>query len=186
MKSKSGDLVYQIQVEGFSDLSQLDQANTINAAFLERLEEYRLPFPLPVYPWRYHPISHMSQERILAKLNHSKASEPDQIRNWLLKEYSDLVAFPVTEILNAPVNEQRLPAMRKAADVTPLPKKKQVQILEKDLRPISLATAVSKVAEGFIVDDYVQPLVLKELDHSPYVVIPNSTTTLALISMLQH
>ena len=35
-------------------------------------------------------------------------------------------------------------------------------------------------------DDYVQPLVLKELDHSPYVVIPNSTTTLALISMLQH
>ena len=104
-------------------------------------------------------------ERILAKLNHSKASEPDQIRNWLLKEYSDLVAFPVTEILNASVNEQRLPAMRKAADVTPLPKKKQVQILEKDLRPISLATAVSKVAEGFIVDDYVQPLVLKELDH---------------------
>ena len=125
-------------------------------------------------------------ERILAKLNHSKASEPDQIRNWLLKEYSDLVAFPVAEILNASVNEQRLPAMRKGADVTPLPKKKQVQILEKDLRPISLATAVSKVAEGFIVDDYVQPLVLKELDHRPYGVIPNSTTTLALISMLQH
>jgi len=36
------------------------------------------------------------------------------------------------------------------------------------------------------VDDYVKPLVLKELDHSPYGVIPNSTTTLALISMLQH
>ena len=35
-------------------------------------------------------------------------------------------------------------------------------------------------------DDYVKPLVLKELDHSPYGVIPNSTTTLALITMLQH
>ena len=59
MKSKSGDLVYQIQVEGFSDLSQLDQANAINAAFLERLEEYQLPFSLPAYPWRNHPISHI-------------------------------------------------------------------------------------------------------------------------------
>jgi len=82
-------------------------------------------------------------ERIPAKLKPSKASGPDQIRNWLLKEYSDLVAFPVTEILNASVNEPRFPAMRKAADVTSLPKKKQVQILENDLRPISLATAVS-------------------------------------------
>lgn len=42
------------------------------------------------------------------------------------------------------------------------------------------------MAEGFIVDDYVKPLVLKELDQSAYGVIPNSTTTLALISMLQH
>ena len=49
------------------------------------------------------------------------------------------MAFPFTEILNASVNERRLPTMRMAADVTPLPKKKQVQILEKDLRPISLA-----------------------------------------------
>ena len=59
MKSKSGDLLYQIQVEGFSDLSQLDQANAINAAFLEQLEEYQLPFPLPASPWRNHPISHI-------------------------------------------------------------------------------------------------------------------------------
>ena len=33
--------------------------------------------------------------------------------------------------------------MRKTADVTPLPKKKPVQLLEKDLRPISLPPAVS-------------------------------------------
>lgn len=59
-------------------------------------------------------IPHVTEsrvERILAKLNPSKVSGPDQIRNWLLKEYSDLVAFPVTEILNASVNEPRLPAM---------------------------------------------------------------------------
>ena len=95
MKSKSGDLVYQIQVEGFSDLSQLDQANAINAAFLERLEEYQLPFPFPASPWRNHPLPNFlfahtpdiqqltesRVERILAELNLSKASGPDQIRN---------------------------------------------------------------------------------------------------------
>ena len=36
--------------------------------------------------------------------------------------------------------------------VSPLPKKKPVTILEKDLRPISLIPCISKVAEEFIVD----------------------------------
>ena len=79
-------------------------------------------------------------ERILVKLNPSKASGPVKIRNWLLKEYSDLVDVPNTEILNASFNEQRLPSMRKTADVTP---SKLVQPLEKDLRPFSLPLAVS-------------------------------------------
>ena len=71
------------------------------------------------------------------------------------------MAFPVMEILNASFNKQRLPSMWKTADVTPLPKKKPVHFLEKDLHPISLTPAV-KVAEGFIVDDYVKPAVLKD------------------------
>ena len=177
-------------MKGFADPSQLDQANAISAAFPGAIGRIPITIPPPRLRLEEPPdIPHVTEsrvERILVKLNPSKVSGPDQIRNWFLKEFSDLVAFPFTEILNAFVNEQRLPTMRKAADVTPLPKKKQVQILEKDLRPISLATAVSKVAEGFIVDDYVKPLVLKKLDHSPYGVIPNSTSTLALISILQH
>ena len=43
-----------------------------------------------------------------------------------------------------------------------------------------------KVAEGFIMDDYIKPAVLKELDHSQYGAIPNSSTTMALISMIHH
>ena len=38
------------------------------------------------------------------------------------------------------------------ADVVPLQKKKRVNALEKDLRPISLTPCVSKVAEEFIVE----------------------------------
>ena len=95
----------QIQVEGFSDLAQLEQANTINKAFLEPLEDYRLPSPLPRLPLEESPdIPQQTESRVakvLAKPSPSKASGPDQIPNWLLKKYSDFVAFPVMEILNA-------------------------------------------------------------------------------------
>ena len=65
-------------------------------------------------------------------------------------------------------------------------KKKRANILEKDLRPISLTPCVSKVAEEFIVDDYVKPAVLKMIDKTQYGAIPYSSTTMALINMVHH
>ena len=78
--------------------------------------------------------------RLLAKSNPSKACGPDDVPNWLLREYSDLLAYPVCSIINASLQEQRLPTIWKYADVSPLPKKKKVDDLKKkkDLRPISL------------------------------------------------
>ena len=72
------------------------------------------------------------------------------------------------------------------ADVPPLPKKKPVKELKKDIRPISLTPCISKVAEGFIVDDYVKLAVMSVIDDSQYGAIPNSSTTMALISMLHN
>jgi hypothetical protein len=72
------------------------------------------------------------------------------------------------------------------ADVSPLPKKKLIKDLKKDLRPISLTSCVSKVAEGFVVEDYVKPAILKVIDPNQYGTIPNSPTTIALINMLHH
>lgn len=48
-KTKTTDL---INVEDFSDLSQEEQANSINLAFLEPLEEYKLTTPLERLPQR--------------------------------------------------------------------------------------------------------------------------------------
>ena len=56
----------------------------------------------------------------------------------------------------------------KKANVSPLPKKKSVTSLEKDLRPISLTPCISKVAEEFIVEDYVKPAILDIIDTSQY------------------
>ena len=131
----------------------------------------------------------VSESRIqttLAKLNPSKACGPDGILNWLLKDYAELLAFPITKIINASFKAQRIPRIWKLADVSPLPKTKPVKNLMKDLRPISLTACLSKVAEDFIVRAYVKPAVLKILDPYQYGAVPKSSTTQALIHMIHN
>lgn len=57
--------------------------------------------------------------------------------NWLLREYPDIIAGPVTSVINSSFAEQRLPAAWKLADVVPVPKQKPVEDVNKHLRPIS-------------------------------------------------
>ncbi|XP_068749460.1 uncharacterized protein [Montipora capricornis] len=95
-----------------------------------------------------------------------------------------MVAYPITEILNASYAKQRLPTIWKMADVTLLPKKKPAVDIKRELRPISLTPCTSKVAEEFVVDGCVKPAVMSVLDDNQYRAIPNSSTTMALISML--
>ncbi|XP_022777432.1 uncharacterized protein LOC111318829 [Stylophora pistillata] len=163
----------------------------INKALLEPLEEYRLTQPLVKIPIEIdtpdlHEISELRILRLLSKLNPSKASGPDEVPNWLLKEFADFLAFPVSKIMNASLREQCLPHMRKLADVTPLRKRKPVEDLMKDLRPISLTACLSKVAEECVVSDYVKPAVLRVLDPNQYRLVPNSSATQALIHMIHR
>lgn len=184
MKAQTSDLVSQIDIDDFSKLTHKDQADTINAALLEPLEQYKLSTPLVYRDLEEFPeFPEVSEERVqktLAGLNSHKASGPDEIPNWLLKDFSDVLAQPITPIINASYYEQRLPTMWKMANVTPLPKTKPVQDFKKNLRPISLTPCLSKVAEEFIVTDYIKPAVTKVIDPNQYGVIPSSSTTMAL------
>ena len=140
-------------------MSTQEIANVINKAFFEPLEEYRLHTPLCPLPLEDNPeFLEISEERtfeLLLSLNPAKASGPDGITNWLLKEYAESLAFPVKTIINAPFKQQRLPDIWKCADVTSLPKKQPVENLKNDLRPIWLTPCLSKVAEDIVVRDFV-------------------------------
>ena len=96
----NGDLLNPIKIEQFSSLSGPDQANAINSAFLEPLQVYKLHEPLTHFPLEDTPkfitVSKEPVQKVLANLNQCKASGPDNIPNWLLKEYSDILAFPIT------------------------------------------------------------------------------------------
>ena len=63
---------------------------------------------------------------------------------------------------------------------------KPVEDLKKHLRPISLTPCLLKVAEEFVVVDYVKSAVLKVLDPSQYGAVTKLSTTQALIHMLHH
>ena len=184
------DPISLTNVESFSNLTKIEQANEINKAFLGPLEEYRLQCSLPrlsltetsIYP----EVSEIRVQNVLSKLPTNRASGPDKLPNWVLKEYSYVLALPITLILNASYREQRVPIDWKMANITPLPKTKIVKDPKKDLRPISLTASISKVAEEFIVVDYIKPAVLKAIDSNQYGVIPQSSTTIALISMIHR
>ena len=60
--------------------------------------------------------------------------------------------------------EQKLPSVWKLANITPLPKVKQVSDPKKELRPISLTSALCKIAEDFVVSDYIKPALEEVVD----------------------
>ena len=96
--SNSGNVSSHILIEGIENPTDQELANAINEAFLEPLEEYRLPQPLtklrvdeetPELP----EVSDMRIFKFLTALNPSKACGPDEIPNWMLKEHRIYIAF---------------------------------------------------------------------------------------------
>ena len=73
----------------------------------------------------------------------------------------DVLSKPVNNILNRLFHELGLPASWKMANVTPLSKQKPVLDINLHLRPISLMSILSKLAEEVIVERYVKPAILK-------------------------
>ena len=166
-----------------------DLANMINKTFLEPTKDFNALLietddDVPRENTQPFQVSEMSVNRKLTKLIKTKATGPDGIPVWLLKENSDILAAPISEILNSSYQEAGLPQSWKCADIVPIPKHKPVQEVNKDLRPISLTPIMSKVAENYIVDEFVKPAVLRRVDPNQYGAIPRSSPVFALLSMI--
>ena len=61
-------------------------------------------------------VTEQSVVRKLREVSTSRASGPDDIPNWVLKEYSDILAVPIADILNASFSEVSVPRVWKLAD----------------------------------------------------------------------
>ena len=174
-------------------MSKREVADHINCALLEPLEEYcsieKIPRPpLEDQSPKYLVVTKYDVYKKLSYLNAAKACGPDGVPNWILREYAELLAYPVATILNASFKEQTMahPRAWKLSDVTPLPKTKPVKEIKKQLRPMSLTPSICKIAEEFVVTGHVKSAVLRILDPSQFGAIPKSSTTFALLEMVHE
>ena len=180
------DIRSQLHLADVENKSPQVIADLINTALLEPMQEYR---PLESLP-PFDPDSEVvvlsvpDVSSALLALNPRKASGPDGVPNWVLREYADFLADPVCSILNSSFAEQKLPSQWKHADVTPLTKVKPVTVVSKHIRPISLTPSLSKVAEDFVVHAFVAPAILGIVDPNQFGAIPKSSCQHALVSML--
>ena len=119
----------------------------------------------------------------LDKIKVNKATGPDRIPPWALKECSHLLAAPVTAIFNSSLREGVLPKLWKTATIIPVSKKHPPVTIENDIRPISLTPIIAKVFESLVlkwVDYYVKP----QIDDKQYGGMAGTCTTDALVEML--
>ena len=84
------------------------------------------------------------------------------------------------KILSCSFRESKFPKSWKLANVVPIPKSTPVQHINQHLRPVSLTSILSKVAEDFVVEKELKPAILKILDPNQFGVISGSWTSQAL------
>ena len=179
----SEELMRSLQHISEESLSALDLANLINDTFLSPMQDFT-----PLSAESFQLLQHHSTEQPfvisthavylqLLSINLRKASGPNGVPAWLLKENADLLSDTISDIINSSFAERRLPPSWKSADTVPIPKQKPIKDVNKHLLPISLTSILSKVAEEFVVAEYLRPSILKKIGDNQFGAIPKSSTT---------
>ena len=119
----------------------------------------------------------------LSKVNPRKATEPDEIPGWILKEHSNLLAPPITAIFNSSLREGIVPPMWKSAIVIHVPKKHPPTQIQKDIRPISLTPIISKVFESIVLD-WVEYFTETQINDDQFGCIKGSSAVDALVEIV--
>ena len=96
------------------------------------------------------------------------------------------MAAPIADILNTSFSKVSVPRAWKLADVPPLPKGPVISDFNKDLLPISLTSTLSKIAESFVIEEALKPVVLSHTDPGQFSSILGSCSTFELIFMFHH
>ena len=168
---------------------KVNLANEINLAFLEPQKSYLKLSSTCKIDTSSHPIPSVTTEMIAKQLSSTsvhKAAGPDNIPNWVLKDFAHILALPVSMLINVSLKKEQLPLIWKCANITPLPKSSTVNDINTDLRPISLTPSISKIAEEYVVVNHVKPAVIKHIRPDQYGCIPQSSTTHALINLIHQ
>ena len=172
-----------------ADGDVLSLANSINeflvsvSSDLPRLSKnhhiFQLQEPLP----DAFTISVTDTQKALGNVKINKATGPDLVPAWILRDFSSVLAGPLAAIFNSSLREGILPSLWKTATVVPLPKKHPPTSIEKDLRPISLTPIVSKVFESLVLK-WVDAVMTHQVDKKQFGSMPGTSTTDMLVEII--
>ena len=144
---------HQIEIDclqGLDDQASSEKIADFSAATSNEyvpIDPLQIPAYLPSLPPPQ--VDEFSVFMKLKKLKNTRSTYPIDIPNKLRNEFSPLLAGPLTNILNASLNQQTYPTMWKTEIVTPIPKVPHPTIL-KELRKICGTSDYSKTYESFI------------------------------------
>ena len=116
-----------------------------------------LPEPRNIFQGEHEEMLHSVEllpENVLKKLNNikpEKAPGVDNIYPVVLKELSQVISNPLSQLFTRSLNEREVPDDWKLANVTPI-FKKGTKSVPKNYRPVSLTSQVCKLMESLIRD----------------------------------
>ena len=128
-------------------------------------------------------ISVYTTFKALESVKANKGTGPDNIPAWVLRNYANVLAPPLTAIFNNSLREGILPMEWKMANVIPLPKTSPPVSIEKDIRPISLTPIAAKVYESIIMK-WVDETIEGEIDAKQFGGISGTSTTDVLVELV--
>ncbi len=109
-------------------------------------------------------ITNIGIIKLLNKLNPHKASGPDGIKPWVLKELSEIIAPILTAMFQHSLRTGSIPSDWKHANVTPI-FKKGARCKAINYRPISLTCICSKLLEHVITSNLMTHLEINKILH---------------------
>jgi hypothetical protein len=86
----------------------------------------------------------------LRNIDVRKANGPDNVPNWVFRDFSVCVAEPLCAIFNECVCSGQVPSVWKKVNVIPVPKVHPPVVIKTDIRPKSVTPAISKLLESFV------------------------------------
>ena len=128
-------------------------------------------------------ISTSQVEKQMCTIKTSKASGPDDIPNWILKEFVECLSGPVCALFNSSLHQGHVLQVWKSAIICPLTKVPSPSAIEKHLRPISLTPTLSKVLECYVVG-WVMDTARDIIDNHQFGPLCGSSTIHALVELV--
>ena len=129
--------------------SRLQQNSTVIPASIDNFTGDRL--------MKFSPVNSQDVGKLIRKMA-TKHSELDPLPTWMVKECIDELLPIITDIINASLDLGTMPEELKHAIIKPLLKKKGLDLILKNYRPVSNLKFLGKIIEGVIIEQLNQHL----------------------------